>query len=96
MATYRIEWHNLHGTGNQRHEVYDLPPVVGNYWAAVTDVPCPVEGCQQTVVWYEAGYVPGYRVCMAPGEPGSYDHETLRHRFLARGTAEAPTLIRDV
>lgn len=93
----RIEQHNLHGTGMQDHEVYDMPPKTsdygGDYWAAVTDVPCPVGGCKHTVVWYEAGYVPGYRVCMAPKGDG-YDPESLEHRFLARGNAERPTLIR--
>jgi hypothetical protein len=32
-----------------------------DYWATVDFTPCPV--CQAPVVWYEAGYVPGYRVC---------------------------------
>jgi hypothetical protein len=62
-----------------------------DYWAAVTDVPCPVEGCPQRVVWYEAGQVPGYRGCTRSGPPDP----TIRHRFLAGGTAAAPTLIRD-
>lgn len=32
-----------------------------DYWATVEFTPCPV--CQAPVVWYEAGYVSGYRVC---------------------------------
>ncbi len=27
--------------------------------------PCPHAGCGLALVWYEAGYVPGYRVCLA-------------------------------
>ncbi len=94
----RTEPHDLHGTGHVDCEVYDMPPAgrADDYWAAVTDVPCPVEGCDHTVLWYEAGYVPGYRVCMAPtGEDNVFDPETLTHRFLASGDAERPTLIRD-
>lgn len=87
---------SLHGRGEREHELYVMvarPPA--DHWAAITDVPCPVEGCKQTLVWYEAGYVPGYRVCMAP-DVGGFDMDTLRHRFLAgflfgRGL----TLIRD-
>lgn len=68
--------------------MYPMPPRGLDWWAAVTDVPCPVADCTQTVVWYEAGYVPGYRVCMAVADddaPGAatYDHGTRRHRFLA-------------
>lgn len=95
----RIEQHNLHGDGNHDHEVYDMSPEPGGYWSAVTNVPCPVEGCDQTVVWYEAGYVPGYRVCMAQSgraaDGNRYDIDSLRHRFHASGNADSPTLIRD-
>jgi hypothetical protein len=28
-------------------------------------LPCPVPGCARALVWYEAGYVPGYRICTA-------------------------------
>lgn len=90
----RYEHHDLDGRGAREHEIYDLAPDPG-YWPAVTDVPCPVEGCDQTVVWYEAGYVPGYRVCMRSLGEGRYDSDSIRHRFLARGTADAPTLVRD-
>ena len=68
----------------------------GDYWDAVTDVPCPVEGCSHTVVWYEAGYVPGYRVCMAAlDDRGHYDLRTRRHTFYARGNAADPVLVYD-
>jgi hypothetical protein len=80
---------NLHGLGARRHEVYAMTPVPGDYWGAVSLVPCPVAGCQRTVVWFENGYVPGYRACLGPSD------RTPRHRFLAAGNAAAPTLIRD-
>ena len=35
-----------------------------SYWQQVDFTPCPV--CGAPVVWYEAGYVPGYRVCSQP------------------------------
>lgn len=94
----RIEHHNLDGRGERRTRVYDMTPltqpvysgvtpdlVVGavpDYWAAVTDVPCPCCGTG-TIRWAEAGYVPGYRICDGCG----------RH-YLAGGTGEAPTLMR--
>jgi hypothetical protein len=58
-----------------------------------------VPGCSQTLVWYEAGYVPGYRVCMArlPGDGSEerYDMDTLTHRFeLARAMGTRMTLVR--
>ncbi len=85
--------------GEKRGEkVYAMPDGALDWWEAVTGVPCPVEGCEQTVVWYEAGYVPGYRVCvyMAPtSDGGGYALATLRHRFLA-GAARCATLIRDL
>lgn len=94
----RHEDHDLHGTGAVRCEVYDMP---GSGWEAVTGVPCPVRGCKQTVMWYEAGYVPGYRVCMreiARDDEGvRCDLDTIRHHFIAGralGAGEA-TLIRD-
>jgi hypothetical protein len=91
----RTEPHNPDGLGDRPHTVYDMPPRGHDYWAAVTDVPCPVHGCGQTVVHYEAGYVPGYRVCMAPapGAPGMFQVDTLRHRFLAKGRLGAATLV---
>ena len=33
-------------------------------WTQIDWTPCPV--CGAPVVWYEAGYVPGYRVCVRP------------------------------
>lgn len=92
----RKEHHDLHGNGSRLHEVYDMPRRSGApWWEAVTEVPCPVLGCEQTVAWYEAGYVPGYRVCMtrAAGEPDAYDRATLRHRFVV-GASDGSTLIR--
>jgi len=49
-------------------------------WPDITGAPCPVPGCGHELVWYEAGYVPGYRVCMARLGSG-YDARTLRHQF---------------
>lgn len=96
VAEVTFETHDIHGTGPEPVEVYRLPPgppVVGyegepipgthQFWPAVTDVSCPVQGCGAIVRWYEAGQVPGYRRC----DNG--------HRFFARGTAESPVLIRD-
>lgn len=37
------------------------PQEFPDYWAEVDWLPCPV--CAAPVIWYEAGYVPGYRVC---------------------------------
>ena len=36
----------------------------GDYWVQLDWTPCPT--CGAPLVWYEAGYVPGYRVCAAP------------------------------
>ena len=94
-----LEKHNLHGNGREDHEVYPMPTKTRglwtDYWEAVTNVPCPVPGCNQTVLWYEAGYVPGYRVCMAPNGDGSYRTESIRHKFIAKGKKENPVLVRD-
>lgn len=95
----RYELHNLDGIGQHRTQVYDMTPVtqpvmggagyrevvgqIPDYWAAVTDVLCPVAKCSGAIRWAEAGYVPGYRICDGCG----------RH-FVARGTGEAPTLLR--
>jgi hypothetical protein len=79
----RIEIHNLDGNGPRPCRVYEMQ-VVGphDYWAAVTDVPCPV--CDGGIVrWAEAGYVPGYRIC-----------DQCQRHFLAKGAAAAPVLIR--
>ena len=90
----RREHIDLHGDGGSEREVYAVTPIPDDYWAAVTDVPCPVHECSQTVCWYEAGYVPGYRVCMAPLD-GAYAVDTIRHCFQADGDVLAPTLQRD-
>lgn len=59
----------------------ELAPGIRDFWAAVTDVPCPC--CQYgTVEWAEAGYVPGYRICNRCGQ-----------HFLAKGSGESPTLV---
>ena len=91
----RIESRDLDGRGVRDHEVYYLPPSPEDYWRAVTGCACPVPGCGQTVVWWEAGYVPGYRVCLARAGEDTYSPDTLRHRFLARGDSRAPCLIRE-
>ncbi len=90
----RIEDHNLGGTGAEPCEVYPVESR-DEYWASVTGIPCPVDGCKQTVVWYEAGYSPGYRFCMAHEGGEGYDESTKRHCFVARGDIAEPTLIRD-
>jgi hypothetical protein len=33
----------------------------GDYWRRLDFTPCPK--CGAPLIWYEAGYVPGYRVC---------------------------------
>ena len=73
---------DIHGDGGREYEVYRMAPP-GSTWSAITGVLCPVDGCGQALVWYEAGYVPGYRVCMTviDAEDGEFDHQTLRHRF---------------
>mgnify|MGYP000632747541 CR=1 FL=1 len=45
------------------------PPYPGEipesgFWYQVDFTPCPV--CGAPLFWYEAGYVPGYRVCTQP------------------------------
>jgi len=75
------EW-DIHGDGDPETEGYVMPPrSPWDVWAAVTGAPCPAAGCDQELTWYEAGYVPGYRVCMAR-DGDHYDAATLRHRWL--------------
>lgn len=91
------EPHNLHGTGDTEccvHPVQSRHP--HDFWRSVTDIPCPVEGCNQTVLWYEAGYAPGYRACMRHITGDKYDEASIQHRFMASGTAAQPVLIQDV
>jgi uncharacterized protein (DUF983 family) len=77
----REETHNLTGEP-EVCRVFDLTPVSqGLYWQAVTDIECPV--CHHgVVIWYEAGYVPGYRICNGCGQ-----------HFMAKGNADAPLLV---
>lgn len=87
MSTVRL---NLDGTGPRPYRLHPLPPApakdvggmaVRDFWAAVTDVPCPV--CPTGALrWAEAGYVPGYRVCDGCGQ-----------HFLAHGDADAPGVL---
>jgi hypothetical protein len=42
----------------------EFPNEIRDSWCEVDWMPCPV--CGAPVVWYEAGYVPGYRVCTQP------------------------------
>ena len=42
----------------------EYPGENADYWLQVQWTPCPV--CGAPVVWYEAGYVPGYNVCTRP------------------------------
>ena len=88
----KIERHDLHGTGAENREVYY---VGGKDWSSVTGIPCPVQGCDQTLVWYEAGYVPGYRVCMKSLGEHMYDMKSIKHSFLARFVDGEACLIRD-
>lgn len=40
----------------------EYPGEIGHaYWEQLDFTPCP--RCSAPLVWYEAGYVPGYRVC---------------------------------
>lgn len=80
----RYETVNL-GDGDKRHAVYDMPTLdPHNYWASVTDVPCPI--CKGGIIrWFEAGFVPGSRIC---NECGRF--------FQARGSiADGINLTRD-
>lgn len=73
---------DIHGDGGGIYRAWEMPPRhPTDAWAAITGAPCPVPSCGQRLVWWEAGYVPGYRVCMARRPGGEYDVSTLRHRF---------------
>ena len=93
----RMTNRSLHGDPDEpEHEEYPMPRQPGTWWNSVTDVPCPVPGCGQTIVWWEAGYVPGYRVCMRRISDESYAIDSVRHRFLAATDNDGnPVLIRD-
>lgn len=76
-----LEMHDLDGQGERRCFVYAMD-AHADYWPAVTDVPCPVDGCDGMVKGAVPGHVPTSRAC---------DDEN--HRFEARGTASEPTLV---
>lgn len=79
-----FETYDLHGTGSKRCKVWVMPVRRRwNYWANVTNVKCPY--CDGKIRWYEAGYVPGYRIC-----------DGCRRTFLARGDQRLPKLILDL
>lgn len=43
----------------------EYPGEIGHaFWEQVDFTPCPK--CGAALIWYEAGYVPGYRVCAKP------------------------------
>lgn len=77
---------NSDGTGLRWHDVYVLPASGdGDYWSAVTDVPCPLASCDGVVRWAESGAVPGWRRC-----------DGCQREYLAVGSASAPALRRQV
>jgi len=39
----------------------EYPNEYKDYWKQVDWLPCPE--CSSAIIWYEAGYVPGYRIC---------------------------------
>lgn len=63
----RYEKANLDGKGQAVHATYDMPTLSQyDYWISVTNVPCPI--CHTgTVVWNEAGFVAGSRICEGCG-----------------------------
>ena len=82
-TTSRTATYNLDGRGDKQYTAYDLPCIdPDDYWTNVTGIPCPVPQCEGTILWYEAAYVPGYRICS----------HCQRH-FMARGDAEHPFLL---
>lgn len=95
---------NMHGTGYADCAAFlMLPSDPLDKWGDITSYPgapvnCPVPGCSQHLVWYEAGYVPGYRACMAPLDGDSYDPKSIRHRFAAdhRSDEEDTVILLDV
>jgi len=81
----------LNGDGYHPVRVYAMPAATSkelalpDFWASVTDVPCPRDGCRGTIRWNEAGYVPGYRIC-----------DKCKRTFFAEGNAKAPYLAQEV
>ena len=73
------------------------PGSVGLYavdpWALATVVPC--RACGGSLLWAEAGYVPGYRLCEQCGrpwlvEPGLRDADTIALAVRIPETSEGP------
>ena len=54
----------------------EYPGEIPDLWHQVDWTPCPV--CGAPMVWYEAAYVPGYRVCTKPPH----------HHSLAKGSED--------
>lgn len=51
--------------GIRRNIEPEYPDEIGHaFWDQVDFAPCPI--CRAPLIWYEAGYVPGYRVCAKP------------------------------
>jgi hypothetical protein len=48
----------MHTTDEQK-----MTGITATTWDDITDVSCPIVGCEGTLRWAEAGYVPGYRIC---------------------------------
>lgn len=65
------------GTSHLGLRLHNEPPYPGEIgeacWEQIDFTPCPK--CNHALVWYEAGFVPGYRVCAGP----------KHHHFLAHG-----------
>ena len=79
----RMEMRNPNGNGSTRHAIFDIPSRnPDNFWANVTDIPCPRASCRGTLRWAEAGYVPGYRIC-----------DKCKRHFLAEGDAAHPSVL---
>lgn len=64
MPTGIVAVHVGHGIGLRMGNEPAFPVEHEDYWAQVSFTPCPK--CGAPVVWYEAGYVTGYRVCSQP------------------------------
>lgn len=80
---FHYESLNLDGLGNRDMRVYVLPiQDINDYWSSVTDVPCPIDSCDGIIRWYEAGYVPGYRIC-----------DKCKRHFMAKGSVKEPKLV---
>lgn len=80
---------NPDGTGWRDYRIYRMPPrSPRDMWGDITSyagqppVPCPVAGCDQHLVWDEAGRVPGARSCMRSVRDDAYDVDSCRHRFV--------------